>query len=316
MTRGIWGDPERYLDDLLAPLPGRLDARRLGLDRRRRRLVPARPLRRHAQRRRQAHRPGRVRVGAGRRPRRRRGLRRRRAARGQGRGRLVLLRAARRASSPSEELRAAPAAALRARSSARRSRPAEVRFTTALPKTRSAKIVRRAVRATLLGEDPGRPLDARGPGAIEAVRASCASPRATRSRARPRPGTTPRRPRPPASSSGGYGWWGGNSCSPLGGARRRAARRAGRRLGHAGRVARGRSGTSDPVLLAGGPQRTGSASGSGAAARSGRRDRCAARTRRGRARPAARPRSARATARPRRPPRRPRNRARRRGRSR
>ena len=50
--------------------------------------------------------------------------------------------------------------------------PAEVRFTTALPKTRSAKIVRRAVRATLLGEDPGDLSTLEDPGAIEAVRAS------------------------------------------------------------------------------------------------------------------------------------------------
>ena len=50
--------------------------------------------------------------------------------------------------------------------------PAEVRFTTSLPKTRSAKIVRRAVRATLLGEDPGDLSTLEDPGAIEAVRAS------------------------------------------------------------------------------------------------------------------------------------------------
>jgi acetyl-CoA synthetase len=33
--------------------------------------------------------------------------------------------------------------------------PDRIRFVTALPKTRSAKIVRRAVRAAVLGEDPG-----------------------------------------------------------------------------------------------------------------------------------------------------------------
>jgi acetyl-CoA synthetase len=33
--------------------------------------------------------------------------------------------------------------------------PAEIRFVPALPKTRTAKIVRRAVRAAVLGEDPG-----------------------------------------------------------------------------------------------------------------------------------------------------------------
>jgi acetyl-CoA synthetase len=48
--------------------------------------------------------------------------------------------------------------------------PAEVRFTTALPKTRSAKILRRAVRATVLGEDPGDLSTLEDPGAIEAVR--------------------------------------------------------------------------------------------------------------------------------------------------
>ena len=50
--------------------------------------------------------------------------------------------------------------------------PAEVRFTSALPKTRSAKILRRAVRATVLGEDPGDLSTLEDPGAIEAVRAS------------------------------------------------------------------------------------------------------------------------------------------------
>jgi acetyl-CoA synthetase len=33
--------------------------------------------------------------------------------------------------------------------------PDQIRFVPALPKTRSAKIVRRAVRAAVLGEDPG-----------------------------------------------------------------------------------------------------------------------------------------------------------------
>ena len=47
-----------------------------------------------------------------------------------------------------------------------------LRFTTALPKTRSAKIVRRAVRATVVGEDPGDLSTLEDPAAIEAVRAS------------------------------------------------------------------------------------------------------------------------------------------------
>jgi acetyl-CoA synthetase len=50
--------------------------------------------------------------------------------------------------------------------------PAEIRFTTALPKTRSAKILRRAVRATVLGDDPGDLSTLEDPGAIDAVRAS------------------------------------------------------------------------------------------------------------------------------------------------
>jgi acetyl-CoA synthetase len=72
---------------------------------------------------------------------------------------------------PSEELRAR----LRARCAEELGKafaPAEVRFTTALPKTRSAKILRRAVRATVLGEDPGDLSTLEDPGAIDAVRAS------------------------------------------------------------------------------------------------------------------------------------------------
>jgi acetyl-CoA synthetase len=48
--------------------------------------------------------------------------------------------------------------------------PAEVRFTSALPKTRSAKIVRRAVRATLLDEDPGDISTLEDPAALVAIR--------------------------------------------------------------------------------------------------------------------------------------------------
>jgi acetyl-CoA synthetase len=50
--------------------------------------------------------------------------------------------------------------------------PAEIRFTTALPKTRSAKIVRRAVRAAVVGEDPGDLSTLEDPAALDAVRAS------------------------------------------------------------------------------------------------------------------------------------------------
>ena len=198
------GRPRALPRHLLAALPRRLDARRLGLDRRRRRLVPARPLRRHPQRRRQAHRPGRVRVGPGRRPGRGRGLRGRRArtrsrARSSGASACCA-----RAASPARSC--APPARRAAREELGKAfAPAEVRFTTALPKTRSAKILRRAVRATVLGEDPGDLSTLEDPGAIDAVRASSCSRACESSRDRGRRrvggrGATPPRPRRRASS--------------------------------------------------------------------------------------------------------------------
>jgi acetyl-CoA synthetase len=51
-------------------------------------------------------------------------------------------------------------------------RPSEVRFTTALPKTRSAKVVRRAIRAAVTGDDPGDLSSIEDPGALDAVRAA------------------------------------------------------------------------------------------------------------------------------------------------
>lgn len=48
-------------------------------------------------------------------------------------------------------------------------RPERVVFVPALPKTRSAKIVRRAVRATALGEDPGDMSSVENPDALEAI---------------------------------------------------------------------------------------------------------------------------------------------------
>ena len=152
--------------DLLAPLPGRLDARRLGVGRRGRLLVPARPLRRHAQHRRQADRAGRARVGRARRTRGRRGGRDRRAARGEGRGRpgsSVALEAGRRAATLDGDRRPSPPR------SARRSRPSASCSSSALPKTRSAKIVRRAVRAAALGEDPGDLSSLENPEALEEI---------------------------------------------------------------------------------------------------------------------------------------------------
>ena len=79
--------------DVLAALSRRLDARRLGVDRRGRLLVPARPLRRHAQHRGQADRAGRARVGGDLVRHRGRGGGSRRAACGEGRGGVDLLRA-------------------------------------------------------------------------------------------------------------------------------------------------------------------------------------------------------------------------------
>jgi len=50
--------------------------------------------------------------------------------------------------------------------------PDAVRFTTALPKTRSAKIVRRAVRALALGEDPGDLSSLEDPSSLDAIKAA------------------------------------------------------------------------------------------------------------------------------------------------
>ncbi len=49
-------------------------------------------------------------------------------------------------------------------------RPAGVRFAAALPKTRSAKVVRRAVRAVAAGTDPGDLSSLEDPAALDAIR--------------------------------------------------------------------------------------------------------------------------------------------------
>jgi len=49
-------------------------------------------------------------------------------------------------------------------------RPAAVRATTALPKTRNAKVLRRAIRAAVLGRDPGDLSSLEDPSTIDAVR--------------------------------------------------------------------------------------------------------------------------------------------------
>jgi len=51
-------------------------------------------------------------------------------------------------------------------------RPSAVRFTTALPKTRNAKVVRRAIRAAVVGEDAGDLSSLEDPATIEAVRSA------------------------------------------------------------------------------------------------------------------------------------------------
>jgi acetyl-CoA synthetase len=50
--------------------------------------------------------------------------------------------------------------------------PEEVRFTAELPKTRNAKVLRRVIRATHLGNEPGDLSSLENPSAIEAIRRS------------------------------------------------------------------------------------------------------------------------------------------------
>jgi acetyl-CoA synthetase len=50
--------------------------------------------------------------------------------------------------------------------------PSEVRFVEELPKTRSAKILRRAIRAKILGEDPGDMSSLENPSALESIEKS------------------------------------------------------------------------------------------------------------------------------------------------
>jgi len=51
-------------------------------------------------------------------------------------------------------------------------KPSEVRFCSALPKTRSAKVLRRAIRAAAVGQDPGDLSSLEDPGALDAVRSA------------------------------------------------------------------------------------------------------------------------------------------------
>jgi acetyl-CoA synthetase len=52
--------------------------------------------------------------------------------------------------------------------------PSKVVFVPELPKTRSAKIVRRAIRATALGEDPGDLSGLEDPGVLDVIREALA----------------------------------------------------------------------------------------------------------------------------------------------
>jgi acetyl-CoA synthetase len=54
--------------------------------------------------------------------------------------------------------------------------PSKVVFVPELPKTRSAKIVRRAIRATALGEDPGDLSSLEDPATLDGIRAALAAP--------------------------------------------------------------------------------------------------------------------------------------------
>jgi acetyl-CoA synthetase len=69
---------------------------------------------------------------------------------------------------PTEEL-AAEVVAQAAAELGKAFKPDRVVFVPALPKTRSAKIVRRAVRAQALGQDPGDLSSVENPEALEAI---------------------------------------------------------------------------------------------------------------------------------------------------
>jgi acetyl-CoA synthetase len=51
-------------------------------------------------------------------------------------------------------------------------KPAAIRFTRALPKTRSAKILRRAIRAVVTGDPPGDLSGLEDPAALDAIAAA------------------------------------------------------------------------------------------------------------------------------------------------
>ena len=174
MTRGLYNDPERYLDTYWSRYPGvwwhgdfasvsddgqwflhgrsddtiKVAGKRLGPGRGR-------------------DRGGRASVGA-------RSGRGRCARRAEGRGVVGVRRARRRASCPTT--RCGPSWSRRwSTRSGRRSNPREVRFTTALPKTRSAKVLRRAIRSVVTGAEPGDLSGLEDPAALDAIAAAIAN---------------------------------------------------------------------------------------------------------------------------------------------
>ena len=158
--------PRAVHRDVLEPVAERLGARRLGLDRRGRRVVPARAQRRHDQAGRQAARAGRGGVRPGVAPRGRGGSRRRHTRRGEGRGAVGLRGAGRRHRGVG---RAAGRAGRPGRRAAGQVVPAVGH---PFPKTRNAKVLRRAVRAAVVGADPGDLSSIEDPSTVDAVRAA------------------------------------------------------------------------------------------------------------------------------------------------
>jgi acetyl-CoA synthetase len=75
---------------------------------------------------------------------------------------------------PSEELAAAVSAAV-GHELGKAFQPGKIFFVAELPKTRSAKIVRRALRATALGTDPGDLSSLENPESLEAIEAAVVS---------------------------------------------------------------------------------------------------------------------------------------------
>ena len=170
MTRGFWQDRERYLETYWSRVPGHVGPRRLGARRRRRLLVHPGPLRRHAQGRRQARRPGRGRERGGRATRpcsrpRRSACRTRSRARssssscGCGRARRTTPTCAQ---SIVGQGRRADGQGAQARGRPRRQRTCH--------DTQSGKIMRRVARAAYLGSDPGDLSALENPLAVEAIR--------------------------------------------------------------------------------------------------------------------------------------------------